>query len=107
VRKSGGVGGLTVRTVWKAMDDGPLICTPETELDEVRRMMLERHARYMPVIEKQMLMGVISFYDVAKAVVDSQKLREQDAQGLHSRLARWRRGNRQGAPGAAVSPVAC
>ena len=68
--KNGGVVGES--TVWKAMDDGPLICTPETELDEVRRMMLERHARYMPVIEKQMLMGVISFYDVAKAVVDSQ-----------------------------------
>ncbi len=68
--KNGGAVGET--TVWKAMDDGPLICTPETELDEVRRMMLERHARYMPVIDKQMLMGVISFYDVAKAVVDSQ-----------------------------------
>jgi CBS domain-containing protein len=49
-----------------------LICTPETELDEVRRMMLERHARYMPVIDNRMLMGVISFYDVAKAVVDAQ-----------------------------------
>ena len=54
------------------MDDHPLTCTSETELDEVRRMMLERHARYMPVMDKRMLMGVISFYDVAKAVVDSQ-----------------------------------
>ena len=35
-------------------------------------MMLERHARYMPVMDQAMLMGVISFYDVAKAVVDSQ-----------------------------------
>jgi hypothetical protein len=26
----------------------------------------------MPVMESRMLMGVISFYDVAKAVVDSQ-----------------------------------
>jgi CBS domain-containing protein len=70
VNKNGGsVGGTTV---YRAMDDGPLICTPETELDEVRRMMLGRHARYMPVIENRMLMGVISFYDVAKAVVDSQ-----------------------------------
>jgi CBS domain-containing protein len=43
-----------------------------TEMDEVRRMMLDRHARYMPVIENRMLMGVISFYDVAKAVVDAQ-----------------------------------
>jgi CBS domain-containing protein len=70
VNKNGGsVGGTTV---YRAMDDGPLICTPETELDEVRRMMLGRHARYMPVIENRMLMGVISFYDVAKAVVDAQ-----------------------------------
>ena len=50
----------------------PLTCTPETELDEVRRMMLGRHARYMPVLSEKTLMGVISFYDVAKAVVDSQ-----------------------------------
>jgi len=35
-------------------------------------MMLERHARYMPVMTQRTLMGVISFYDVAKAVVDSQ-----------------------------------
>ncbi|MES2583452.1 MAG: CBS domain-containing protein [Pseudomonadota bacterium] len=68
--KNGGAFGTT--TVYRAMDSGPLICTMETELDEVRRMMLERHARYMPVINNRMLMGVISFYDVAKAVVDSQ-----------------------------------
>ncbi|MGE8574604.1 MAG: CBS domain-containing protein, partial [Burkholderia contaminans] len=39
---------------------------------EVRRMMLERHARYMPVLDKKVLMGVISFYDVAKTVVEAQ-----------------------------------
>lgn len=68
--KNGGVIGKTL--VGSAMDDHPLTCTPDTELDEVRRMMLERHARYMPVMNQKMLMGVISFYDVAKAVVDSQ-----------------------------------
>lgn len=68
--KNGGSFGTT--SVYRAMDSGPLICTMETELDEVRRMMLERHARYMPVINNRMLMGVISFYDVAKTVVDSQ-----------------------------------
>ena len=35
-------------------------------------MMLGRHARYMPVLSEKTLMGVVSFYDVAKAVVDSQ-----------------------------------
>ncbi|WP_225781598.1 CBS domain-containing protein [Xenophilus sp. Marseille-Q4582] len=70
LQANGGAVGTT--TVRKAMDDAPLTCTAETELDEVRRMMLDRHARYMPVMDKRMLMGVISFYDVAKAVVDSQ-----------------------------------
>ena len=69
VRNGGTVGASTVRGV---MDDHPLTCTPDTEIDEVRRMMLERHARYMPVMSQRTLMGVISFYDVAKAVVDSQ-----------------------------------
>jgi CBS domain-containing protein len=70
INANGGSVGTT--TVYRAMDNGPLVCTPETELDEVRRMMLQRHARYMPVVDSSMLMGVISFYDVAKAVVDSQ-----------------------------------
>ncbi|MEN9543915.1 MAG: hypothetical protein RLZZ598_748 [Pseudomonadota bacterium] len=69
VKGGGGVGATLVRTV---MDDHPLTCTPEAEIDEVRRMMLGRHARYMPVMNGGTLLGVISFYDVAKAVVDSQ-----------------------------------
>jgi len=69
VKNGGVVGNMLVRS---AMDDHPLTCTSETELDEVRRMMLDRHARYMPIVERRVLMGVISFYDVAKAVVDSQ-----------------------------------
>jgi CBS domain-containing protein len=70
LRDNGGMVGST--SVRKAMDDAPLTCTLETEMDEVRRMMLDRHARYMPVMDRNMLMGVVSFYDVAKAVVDSQ-----------------------------------
>jgi CBS domain-containing protein len=69
VGNGGAVGDTLVRTV---MDSQPLTCSPTTEIDEVRRMMLERHARYMPVMNQRTLMGVISFYDVAKAVVDSQ-----------------------------------
>jgi CBS domain-containing protein len=69
VANGGTIGKTQVKSV---MDDAPLTCTPETEIDEVRRMMLGRHARYMPVMSQRMLMGVISFYDVAKAVVDSQ-----------------------------------
>ena len=69
VRNGGSVGEATIGS---AMDDQPQTCEPTTELDEVRRLMLERHARYVPVMHDGMLMGVISFYDVAKAVVDAQ-----------------------------------
>lgn len=65
-------GTLDAVKVGAVMEESPLICTPETELDEVRRMMLNRHARYLPVMESKMLMGVISFYDVAKTVVEAQ-----------------------------------
>ena len=69
IQNAGALGDTTVRS---AMDAHLMTCTPETDLDDVRRMMLERHSRYMPVTENQQLVGVISFYDVAKAVVDSQ-----------------------------------
>jgi CBS domain-containing protein len=70
VMRNGGAVGITL--VRSVMDDAPLTCTPETELDEVRRMMLNKHARYMPVLNRRTLMGVVSLYDVAKAVVDAQ-----------------------------------
>jgi CBS domain-containing protein len=74
VKNGGHIGAMTVRS---AMDEFPMTCTSETDLDEVRRMMLDRHARYMPVMDKRMLLGVISLYDVAKAVVDSQNFENQ------------------------------
>ena len=58
--------------VGQVMDATPAMCTPDTDLVEVRQVMLDSHARYMPVMEGKVLMGVISFYDVAKAVVESQ-----------------------------------
>lgn len=65
----GKLDDLQVHSVMKAK---PLTCTMETEIDEVRRMMLVDHARYLPVLDQKMLMGVISFYDVAKSVVEAQ-----------------------------------
>jgi CBS domain-containing protein len=73
-RNGGALGQQTVRTV---MDSHPASCSTETELEQVRPLMLERHTRYMPVMDNKMLMGVISFYDVAKAVVDSQNFENQ------------------------------
>jgi CBS domain-containing protein len=68
--RNGGTLGTT--SIRKVMDDAPLTCTMETDVNEVRRMMLERHTRYLPILDNRTLMGVISFYDVAKAVVEDQ-----------------------------------
>ena len=65
----GSVGNGTVR---KHMDDHPITITPDTDINEVRRLMLERHARYVPVVDAKTLLGVISFYDVARAVFEAQ-----------------------------------
>jgi len=68
-RNNGSVGNDTVR---KHMDDHPITITPDTEVNEVRRIMLEKHARYVPVMDARTVHGVISFYDVARAVLEAQ-----------------------------------
>ncbi|MCE2647073.1 MAG: CBS domain-containing protein [Betaproteobacteria bacterium] len=69
--KSNG-GQVGTRLVRNVMDDAPLTVTPATDVMEVRRLMLERHARYLPVMDGRSLIGVISFYDVARAVLEEQ-----------------------------------
>jgi CBS domain-containing protein len=69
-RNNGTLGNTTVRAI---MDDAPVSVTPNTSADEVQRLMLEKHARYIPVMDGNMLMGVISFYDMAQAIVAAQR----------------------------------
>ena len=41
-------------------------------MDELRRLMVEHHQRYLPVMDGTTLLGVVSFHDVAKAVLEEQ-----------------------------------
>ena len=50
----------------------PVCASPDMEVDELRRLMIERHMRYLPIMEGQTLLGVISFHDVARAILDEQ-----------------------------------
>lgn len=71
VNKHGGqLGDTTIRAI---MDDAPVSVTPNTSADEVQRLMLEKHARYIPVMDGPTLLGVISFYDMAQAIVAAQQ----------------------------------
>ncbi len=67
-----GHGTLGHETVGSVMEEAPMTCTSEMDLDEARRIMLDQHMRYLPVLDGNTLNGVISFYDVAKAVVEAQ-----------------------------------
>ena len=66
--KGGGAIG-TVR-VSEIFDREPLTATPKLDVMELRGKMLDRHARYVPVMDDGTLLGVVSFHDVAKAVYE-------------------------------------
>ena len=48
---------------------------------ELRRTMLESHTRYMPVMDGATLTGVLSFHDVAKAVLEEQTFENRMLKG--------------------------
>jgi CBS domain-containing protein len=59
-------------TVGEIMVHDPVVGVPEMEVGDLRRLMLEKHMRYLPIMEGNTLLGVISFHDVAKAMLDEQ-----------------------------------
>ena len=67
--RGGSLAGVRVADIY---EQDPLTATPALDVMELRRTMLERHARYVPVLDGTMLQGVVSFHDVAKAVYDEQ-----------------------------------
>jgi CBS domain-containing protein len=58
--------------VSEVMNSAPIIVSPDLDVNELRRIMLETRQRYLPVMDQQTLLGVISFHDVAKAVLEEQ-----------------------------------
>jgi CBS domain-containing protein len=49
-----------------------LTISPDTDVMELRRVMIDTHVRYVPVVREGVLEGVLSLYDVAKAVLEEQ-----------------------------------
>ena len=67
--RGGSLGDVAVADIYEA---DPLTAAPGLDVMELRRAMLERHARYVPVMDGTTLQGVVSFHDVAKAVYEEQ-----------------------------------
>jgi CBS domain-containing protein len=82
------VGMLTFRELLKAIDANkgsihglkvgdlmvrdPQTVGPDVDVDDLRRVMLDSHVRYIPVTDGDKLLGVLSFHDVAKARLEEQ-----------------------------------
>jgi CBS domain-containing protein len=58
--------------VAEAMHPNPPTTTPSMDLDELRRLMVNTHTRYVPVMDGDTMNCVISFHDVAKAVLEER-----------------------------------
>ena len=58
--------------VGEVMNGSPNVATPTMDVNELRRSMIDSHQRYFPVMEGSTLLGVISFHDVARAVLEEQ-----------------------------------
>jgi CBS domain-containing protein len=54
------------------MNATPTVAAPGMDVNELRRVMLETRQRYLPVMEGGTLLGVLSFHDVARAVLEEQ-----------------------------------
>ena len=77
--KHGGALGDT--RVADIMVRNPVIATPDMEVNDLRRTMLDTGARYLPVMQDSKLIGVISFRDVAKAVLEEQDFENKMLKG--------------------------
>jgi CBS domain-containing protein len=90
------VGMLTFHELMRAMsDDGsldgvcvgeimqrePVTASPKMDVNDLRRVMIDSGARYLPVMEGSALLGVVSFRDVAKAVLEEQDFENRMLKG--------------------------
>jgi CBS domain-containing protein len=99
------VGMLTFREVLKAVNankndlsaakvedvmmKAPIIASPAMDTNDLRRLLIENHQRYVPVMDGDLLMGVLSFLDVAKAVLEEQSFENKM---LKSYIRNWPEG---------------
>ena len=77
-QRGGALGEVKVADM---MVRDPVTATPEMEVNDLRRTMLESGARYLPVMREGRLLGVISFRDVAKAVLEEQDFENKMLKG--------------------------
>ena len=62
------VAELTVESVMIA---DPVVASLEDSISDLHNVMVNHHQRYVPVLKDDKLLGIISFYDIAKIIIES------------------------------------
>ena len=81
--RAGALGEIKVNEI---MQRDPVTAEPDMEVNDLRRTMLDSGARYLPVLQDSRLIGVISFRDVAKAVLEEQDFENKMLKGY---IKKW------------------
>jgi CBS domain-containing protein len=76
--RNGSLGDVKVSDI---MVRNPVTATPDMAVNDLRRTMIDSGARYLPVLQDGKLIGVISFRDVAKAVLEEQDFENKMLKG--------------------------
>lgn len=71
-RRSGPTPPIAEILVSEAMQTNPPTTDPSMDIDELRRLMVSTRTRYVPVMDGDVVTAVISFHDVAKAVLEER-----------------------------------
>ncbi|MEC5387966.1 CBS domain-containing protein [Uliginosibacterium sp. H3] len=69
-----------------AMIAKPVVASPDMEVEELQRLIVEHHQRYLPVMDGDVLQGVISFHDVARAMLEEKSFENKM---LKSYIRNW------------------
>lgn len=80
LRPAPGVDGDRPRTVADVMSGSPLTTWPDADLADVAQTMLEREVRSLPVLENDVLVGIISRRDILRTVIRTDEIVQREVQ---------------------------
>ena len=64
-------GDLSQTKVRDAMEVKPIVGQLDDNVDSVRQKLTENHISHLPVVDNDKVVGIISFYDVARTVLSN------------------------------------
>jgi len=64
---------IAAATVAQAMTDKPVVIGPETELEEIATLMVEKNLHTLPVVQEGKLVGIVGKEDVLATLMPSRE----------------------------------